>query len=594
MMIFPKVSVILTIYNREKYIEKCVRSLLEQTLDNLELVVIDDASTDASLSILNSVLEDYPNRKPQVHLICLEKNAGRAVARQTGIDHVKGEYVIHVDSDDWVDLDMLELLYLKAKETNADIVGCNVTHEYGTRQSIFKQSYSGDVEEDIRRLLNGKLFPSLCTSLTRTSIIRENDITFPQGLDTGEDLLFNLHLYLHAHKIVGIENASYHYRHTEDSSSFQHTEKSIKSVIEVARRIETLMKDTGKYEEYEKEILFRKFSMKCALITNFDNIEYNKAWLKLFPETHRNIWSYKQFSWKRRVELYLAANNHFKLAILFKELLRCQNEIRKIVFLRVVCISFLLVFFSLCCGYYILRIVVPYYSPAEQIIGYDVFPKDDDTLRIAIIGDSWAFLHQDHQCIISNLINEIKQNKVKVRDYGICGLTSKGLYYGLFYNDSIRNIIRWSPDYCVIFIGINDTDQKIGKYYYRKNMKLILDFFVERHIIPVIMEIPNYGIDNSYYSRSVKEKMWRRVSMLFTGSNLNCISDYNNELQEVLEKYNIGNELLVVRAESWNPEGFRDSRGIYTSDLMHINEKGYTILDSCLANTIVKREYHEK
>ena len=204
MMEFPKVYVILTIYNREKYIEKFVLSLLEQTLDNIELVVVDDASTDASLSILNKVLQEYPDRKPQVNLICLKKNAGRAVARQTGIDHVKGEYVIHVDSDDWVDCDMLELLYSKAKEIDADIVGCNVTHEYGTEQRIFKQSYSGDMEEDIRRLLNGKLFPSLCTSLTRTSIIKDNGITFPQGLDTGEDLLFNLQLYLHAHKVVGI------------------------------------------------------------------------------------------------------------------------------------------------------------------------------------------------------------------------------------------------------------------------------------------------------------------------------------------------------------------------------------------------------
>ena len=325
---FPKVSVILTIYNREKYIEKCVRSLLEQTLDNVELVVIDDASTDASLSILNRVLEDYPNRKPMVHLICLEKNAGRAVARQTGMDHVKGEYVIHVDSDDWVDHDMLELLYLKAKETDADIVGCNVTHEYRTRQCIFKQSYSGDVEEDIRRLLNGKLFPSLCTSLTRTSIIRENGITFPQGLDTGEDLLFNLHLYLHAHKVVGIDSASYHYRHTEDSGSFQHTEKSIKSVIEVARRIENLMKETGNYEKYKKEILFRKFSMKCALVTDFKNSAYNKEWLNLFPETHPFIWKYKQFSWKRRVELWLAAHNLFTLARCFQRILKIQHKIR--------------------------------------------------------------------------------------------------------------------------------------------------------------------------------------------------------------------------------------------------------------------------
>lgn len=594
MVDFPKVSVIITIYNREKYIEKCIRSLLEQTLDDVELVVVDDASTDASLSILNSVLEDYPNRKPLVHLICLEKNAGRAVARQTGIDHVKGEYVIHVDSDDWVDCDMLELLYSKAKEMDADIVGCNVTHEYGTRQSIFKQSYSGNVEEDIRRLLNGKLFPSLCTSLTRTSIIRDNGITFPQGVDTGEDLLFNLQLYLHAHKVIGIENASYHYRHTEDSGSFLHTENSIKSVIEVARRIDTLMKETGNYEKYEKEILFRKFSMKCALITNFDNREYNRAWLKIFPETHRYIWNYKQFSWKQRVEFCLAANNQFRLALMFKEILKCQNKIRKFFCTKLVCFCLLLVFFSICSGYYIMRIVVPYYTPAEQKNGYKVFPNKDDIIRVAIIGDSWAYLHKSHKCIISNLINKINKQEVQVRDYGICGLTSKGLYYGFFYNDSIKNIIRWNPDYCIVFIGVNDTDQKIGKFYYKKNMKLILDFLIERHIVPIIMDIPKYGIEYSYYNSSLKERIRRRISMFFTDSDINCISDYNNELQDVLMKYNIGHDVFVIRADDWNSKGYHDLSGIYTSDLMHINEKGYAILDSCFANAIVNREDHEQ
>ena len=330
MVNIPKVSVIVTIYNREKYIEKCVRSLMEQTLDDVEFVCVDDASTDASLLKLNRVLEDYPNRKSMVNIICLENNAGRAIARQIGIEHVKGEYVIHVDSDDWVDKDMLELLYTKAKETNADIVGCNLTHEYGTHQQIFKQSYSGDVEEDIRRLLNGRLFPSLCTSLTRTDLIKEHHITFPQGLDTGEDLLFNLSLYLVAHKVVGIDNPSYHYRHTEDSGSFQHTEKSINSVIEVACRIETLMRETGNYEKYEEDILFRKFSMKCALVTDFKNDAYNKKWLNLFPETHSYIWKYKQFSWKRRVELWLAAHDMFTMARCFQKILKIQHKIRNL------------------------------------------------------------------------------------------------------------------------------------------------------------------------------------------------------------------------------------------------------------------------
>lgn len=323
-----KVSVIVTIYNRENYIKDCACSLFEQTLKDVEFIFVDDASTDNSISILKDIVERYPSRKSFVKIIRMEKNGGRAVARQTGIDNVLGEYIIHVDSDDWVDTDMMELLYKKAKETDADIVGCNITHEYKNYQSVFKQSYSYSVDENVRRLLDGRIFPSLCTSMTRRNLIKDYDVQFPQGIDTGEDLLFNLQLYLHARRIIGIDAPSYHYRHTADSGSFQHTEKSIKSVIEVARRIEVLMNETGNYERFKDEIQFRKFSMKCALIERFDKKEYNKAWLNLFPETHKYIWSYKQFSWKRRVELWLAAHDLFSLATFFQTLLNCQYAVR--------------------------------------------------------------------------------------------------------------------------------------------------------------------------------------------------------------------------------------------------------------------------
>ena len=244
----PKVSVIITIYNRERFIADCARSLFGQTLDDVEFLFVDDASTDNSVSVLEEVIAEYPIRNEMIHVLQMEQNGGRAVARQTGIDHATGEYVIHVDSDDWVDTDMLELLYTKAKETDADIVGCNITHEYKTYQKIFRQTYFETMDDNIRGLLNGKIFPSLCTSLTRTSLIKENHLIFPQGSDTGEDLLFNLQLYLHANKVIGIDAPSYHYRHTEESGSFKHTEKSIKSVIEVARRIDELMKEAGNYE----------------------------------------------------------------------------------------------------------------------------------------------------------------------------------------------------------------------------------------------------------------------------------------------------------------------------------------------------------
>lgn len=324
----PKVTVIITIYNRERFIADCARSLFGQTLDDVEFLFVDDASTDNSVSVLEEVIAEYPTRNEMIHVLQMEQNGGRAVARQTGIDHATGEYVIHVDSDDWVDTDMLELLYTKAKETDADIVGCNITHEYKTYQKIFRQTYYETMDDNIRGLLNGKIFPSLCTSLTRTSLIKENHIIFPQGIDTGEDLLFNLQLYLHANKVIGIDAPSYHYRHTEESGSFKHTEKSIKSVIEVARRIDELMKEAGNYERFKYDILFRKFSMKSALVITFDNEDNNQAWLHLFPETHPYIWSYKQFEWKRRLQLWLAAHNMFAMAKFFQRLLRFQHKLR--------------------------------------------------------------------------------------------------------------------------------------------------------------------------------------------------------------------------------------------------------------------------
>ncbi len=323
-----KVSVIITIFNREKYLEDCVRSLLEQTLNEMEFVFVDDASTDGSLSLLKRILKDYPQRCSQVKIIEQQINQGRAVARQIGIDNVTGEYVIHADSDDWVDLNMYETLLQRAEISNADVVGCNLVHEYSFGQRVFRQSYSDNMDENIKGLLNGKIFPSLCTSLTRTKIIRDNHITFPQGLDTGEDLLFNLNLYLHAKNVIGIDSALYHYRHTEDSGSYHITQEVIDSVIEVSKRIETLMIKHNKYNVFYYDILYRKFTMKNALISTYDNEENNQQWLKLFPETHQYILGYKQFSWKRRVELWLASKNLFSCARLFQRFLEWQHSFR--------------------------------------------------------------------------------------------------------------------------------------------------------------------------------------------------------------------------------------------------------------------------
>ena len=328
-MRFPYVSIIIPIYKCEKYIEECVRSLFEQTIEDLEYIFVNDATPDRSITILNRLLDNYPIRKEHVIIINLETNKGVANARQIGISHASGEYIIHCDSDDWIDKDMYEKLYLKAKETDADIIGCNFRHEFSDIQYDFHQQYADNMEENIIRIINGKIFPSLCTSLTKRSLITENNISFPIGLNMGEDLFFNLQLYLHAKKIVGMDWAPYHYRHTEDSSCVQRTRKSIDSDIAIAGMIEQIMKEKNLYEKYAKDIEYRKFFSKLPLMTDLSNNKNFQDWLNIYPETNKSIWKYNQLDWKRKTELWLASNHMLPMAKAFKHLLEFQHRLRR-------------------------------------------------------------------------------------------------------------------------------------------------------------------------------------------------------------------------------------------------------------------------
>lgn len=322
------VSVIITIFHCERYIETCARSLFEQSLDSIEYIFVNDATPDNSISIIEKVISDYPYRKPFIKIINLEKNGGVSNARRIGLANATGEYIIHTDSDDWIDNDMFERLYLKAKETDADIVGCNFRHEFTDIQYDFHQQYANTMEENISRLINGRIFPSLCTSLTRRSLIEDNGIIFPDGLNMGEDLYFNLQLYLHARKIVSLDWAPYHYRHTEDSSCVQRTRKSIDSDIAIAGLIEKLMREQYLYDKYAQDIEYRKFFSKLPLTQDLNNKDNYQKWLNTFPETNNNIWKYKQLNWKQKLELWFAANNMLPAAKSFKRMLEWQYKIR--------------------------------------------------------------------------------------------------------------------------------------------------------------------------------------------------------------------------------------------------------------------------
>jgi hypothetical protein len=223
---------------------------------------------------------------------------------------------------------MYERLYQKAKETDADIVGCNFRHEFKDIQYNYHQQYADTIDDNISRLINGRLFPSLCTSLTRRSLITDNGIIFPEGLNMGEDLFFNLQTYLHAKKIVSIDWAPYHYRHTEESSCVQKTRKSIDSDIAIAGLIEKYMEKQKLHEKYTQDIRYRKFLSKLPLMIDFNIKDNYQDWLTIYPETNNYIWQYKQLDWKQRLSLWFAAKKLFPVARGFQTILKWQHELR--------------------------------------------------------------------------------------------------------------------------------------------------------------------------------------------------------------------------------------------------------------------------
>lgn len=184
-----KISVIVPIYNSERYIARCVRSLFSQSLDSIEYVFINDSSTDGSVAIIKNILKEYPSRYNDVKIFHHPVNMGVAQARQTGIENVTGTYTIHCDPDDWMDDDYLEQMYICAENTTADLVFSDYKEEYDNR-SIYKPQTLREISvNQLKKGLTTNIWGGLWNKLIRTSVFY-NKINFLKGVNYQEDLLF--------------------------------------------------------------------------------------------------------------------------------------------------------------------------------------------------------------------------------------------------------------------------------------------------------------------------------------------------------------------------------------------------------------------
>ncbi len=210
-----KVSVIVPIYKAEKYLRRCLDTLVGQTLKDIEVLLINDGSPDNS----GDICEEYAAKHPRTFKVFHNQNQGVSASRQFGINHAQGEYSIHADPDDWVEPTMLEELYSKAKADDADMVICDFYEEKKSKTTYACQRPNNPEAKSVLKEMFTHLHGSCWNKLVRHRLYKELSVEFPKGFSCFEDLYVITSLLRHDIKISYLPKAFYHYDKSINANS---------------------------------------------------------------------------------------------------------------------------------------------------------------------------------------------------------------------------------------------------------------------------------------------------------------------------------------------------------------------------------------
>lgn len=245
----PKVSVIMPVYNAEQYLDRSISCLLSQTCKDIEIICIDDKSSDNSVQIL----QKFQKQDKRIKIIQRAKNGGAAAARNSGLKVATGEFIGFVDSDDYVDIDFFEKLYNKAIDTNADIV-------IGNTCTTHDNKLSDNLLNDISNISRFKFSYNWWSAIYNRKIIQKYKIVFPEQYPVGEDIVFLKTFLIYVNKYACVYDSFYHYDNRPDSLSYAigyDSESKIKSYINSYKDIFAIYNNNiDKLSEFDYFIAF--------------------------------------------------------------------------------------------------------------------------------------------------------------------------------------------------------------------------------------------------------------------------------------------------------------------------------------------------
>lgn len=327
------ISVIVPVYNVEKYLKDCIESILKQTFSNFELILLDDGSTDKSGMICDQYIKD--SRVKVIH----KKNEGVSATRNRGIEEANGEFITFIDSDDCIDENMLEIMLEYQKKDNADLVQCNLINFTDDKcffpyKNVKTHLYNSDDEELKRSIIsinysnincNGKYGPIRCIGgkLYRTSIIKNNNIKFDEKIYILEDGIFNFEFYEKATTVMILSDALYKYRQIPSSTTYRYN----KDQLEQNKLISNYFKDKNIDEKYTlvnylncfellSTYLNREYKYKKMSMSNYKKTLKEILKQELYKETISNL-QYSDLNFRENIKLFCLKNNFYILLYIF-------------------------------------------------------------------------------------------------------------------------------------------------------------------------------------------------------------------------------------------------------------------------------------
>lgn len=234
--------------------------------DGVECIIVNDCTPDRSMEIVEQLVGEY---KGDIKFVLLyhKNNCGIAEVRNTGIAAANGDYITFIDSDDFIESNMLEKMYDKAVKENADIVIADYWVTYNDREVYHSQFVPKDKTDAMKELVKGSLKGFNCNKMFRRSLYTKNHVHYIKGIDAGEDLIVCVKMFYFAEKIVGIPSAFLHYvQYNLNASSKQTSLEKMKCFIYLDTFFVDFFKSKGDFEYYREEILTRKIVYQKTLL----------------------------------------------------------------------------------------------------------------------------------------------------------------------------------------------------------------------------------------------------------------------------------------------------------------------------------------